>query len=168
MANNYTQTSFEFDCGSPENVTKIACWINGDATHPYPDALRDMMVGLCEEIFDGDDLAFTIADADRVEGEPHKVWLRFDESGDIEMTALILGFAMLTMSEVPDRQGFTWAETCSRPRIGEFGGGACLICRSGVKWMHTSEWLEEAIRADRLSCGIAAAQEMLDGEAARP
>lgn len=34
-----------------------------------------------------------------------------------------------------------WAETCSKLRVGEFGGGAVIVTAKKVKWMATSTWI---------------------------
>lgn len=43
--------------------------------------------------------------------------------------------------------GFQWAETCSKPRIDEFGGGWCAIFADGVQIQSTSEALSAALAA---------------------
>lgn len=42
--------------------------------------------------------------------------------------------------------GLTWAETCSKPRVGEFGGGAVFVTAKSVKWMSTGEFIVEQRR----------------------
>lgn len=37
--------------------------------------------------------------------------------------------------------GFEWAVTCSKPRVGEFGGGAVVVTNRGIRYMNTSTWL---------------------------
>ena len=44
------------------------------------------------------------------------------------------------------RWGFAYAETCSRPRLDGFGGGAIVLDLARpetVSWVHTGEWLAE-------------------------
>jgi len=44
------------------------------------------------------------------------------------------------------RWGFAYAETCSRPRLDGFGGGAIMLDLARpkiVQWVHTGEWLAE-------------------------
>jgi len=38
-----------------------------------------------------------------------------------------------------------WADTCSKPRAGEFGGGAVFITANKTKYMLTSEWIRNQI-----------------------
>ena len=37
--------------------------------------------------------------------------------------------------------GFDWAYSCSKPRVGEFGGGACFVPATDTKFYSTSEWV---------------------------
>lgn len=39
--------------------------------------------------------------------------------------------------------GFEWANTCSKPRLDAFGGGAVWITKDGFEWLSTNNWLEE-------------------------
>ena len=38
-----------------------------------------------------------------------------------------------------------WADTCSKPRAGEFGGGAAFITANDTKYMSTSDWMRQQI-----------------------
>jgi hypothetical protein len=145
MANNYTQTSFYFRCGTAENAAKVACWINGGSEHPYPADLVKSMTESVPETFDDGCLDVTIGDATVDEDQ---VWVHADVAADLELLATILAYAMDTMPEVEDRQGFQWAETCDKPRVDEFGGGACFIARGQpTRWLHTGQWLAEQAEA---------------------
>ena len=47
--------------------------------------------------------------------------------------------------------GFTYALTCSRPRLDAFGGGAHVIdlgARKSIGWTSTQEWLAAALRGE--------------------
>lgn len=47
--------------------------------------------------------------------------------------------------------GFTYALTCSRPRIDAFGGGAHVIdlgARKSIGWTSTQEWLAAVLRGE--------------------
>lgn len=39
--------------------------------------------------------------------------------------------------------GFEWADTCSKPRLDAFGGGAMFVTATEIRGMHTSRWLAE-------------------------
>lgn len=38
-----------------------------------------------------------------------------------------------------------WADTCSKPRAGEFGGGAAFITANDTKYMSTSDWIRQQV-----------------------
>ena len=44
--------------------------------------------------------------------------------------------------------GFEWATVCSRPRIGEFGGGWCAVFTDRIELESTSEPLSRALVGD--------------------
>lgn len=41
----------------------------------------------------------------------------------------------------------TWAESCSKPRIGEFGGGAAFVTADEVRWMSAHQFIDEQLAA---------------------
>ena len=41
--------------------------------------------------------------------------------------------------------GFSWSMTSTRTEAGAFGGGACVVCRDGVDWMSTGQWLLDTV-----------------------
>ncbi|WP_240339341.1 hypothetical protein [Novosphingobium sp. BW1] len=41
--------------------------------------------------------------------------------------------------------GFEWACTCSRPKLGEFGGGACAISAGGIAFKTTGAMLSDML-----------------------
>jgi hypothetical protein len=50
------------------------------------------------------------------------------------------------------RWGFQWANTCSRPRVNAFGGGAHVLdlpTRETVSWTDTNGWLARTLAAPR-------------------
>jgi hypothetical protein len=40
----------------------------------------------------------------------------------------------------------SWAETCSKPRVGDFGGGAVFVTSAGFTFLNSGEWLERQRR----------------------
>ncbi len=54
------------------------------------------------------------------------------------------------------RWGFQWANTCSRPRINAFGGGAHVLDlekRNTVAWSDTNGWLARTLAPTRRKAG---------------
>jgi hypothetical protein len=71
------------------------------------------------------------------------LYLASEESGDLEVVAAILQ-ATLRRFSLP-RVSVQWADTCSKLRSGEFGGGAVVITQSEIRWMNTNRWVAETL-----------------------
>lgn len=69
------------------------------------------------------------------------LWLYAEEYGDLDnLMALVQEF--LATFRPNDSFGLTWSEICSKPRIGEFGGGCLFITANEVKTMGSHMALE--------------------------
>ena len=75
------------------------------------------------------------------------VWVCAEECGDVEYTASLVQ-ALLRRFELDLVVGFEWANTCSRPRLDGFGGGAVAVSRRSAVWFSTDALLEKAVRAE--------------------
>ena len=62
------------------------------------------------------------------EDENDGVLFSYDENCSPEHVAKFAQ-ALLDELEIDEPFVFSWSYTCSRPRIGEFGGGACVVAR---------------------------------------
>jgi hypothetical protein len=76
-----------------------------------------------------------------------QLWLRDDVSGDPEQ---LIQFVKLCAAEfgLSGRWGFQYANTCSRPRLNAFGGGAHILdlgTGETVGWIDTDGWLTTAL-----------------------
>ncbi|WP_299566704.1 hypothetical protein [uncultured Sulfitobacter sp.] len=100
---------------------------------------------------DADDLevaGFTLVHQDAPEGST--LWIHDDENGDVEA---VIHF-VLCLAEDFDLSGlwgFEYANTCSRARLGAFGGGAHVIDlgkRTTIGWTNTNEWLAAALNGE--------------------
>ncbi|SDX66906.1 hypothetical protein [Roseicitreum antarcticum] len=100
---------------------------------------------------DADDLevaGFTLVHQDAPEG--NTLWIHDDEHGDVEA---VIRF-VLRLAEDLDLSGlwgFEYANTCSRARLGAFGGGAHVIDlgkRTTIGWTNTNEWLAAALNGE--------------------
>jgi hypothetical protein len=76
------------------------------------------------------------------------VWIYCDESGNIDLLADLLQ-EYLQRFDRDGRIGFSWAETCSKSRVGAFGGGAAFVTDSDFKVISTVDWLEKQQRSQR-------------------
>lgn len=72
----------------------------------------------------------------RFEGEGF--WVYSEESGSVDDAASVVE-ALLKATRSNKVFSIEWAETCEKPRVGEFGGGACVVTRLGAKWVNTSD-----------------------------
>jgi hypothetical protein len=76
-----------------------------------------------------------------------QLWLRDDVSGDPER---LIQFVKLCAAEfgLKGRWGFQYANTCSRPQLNSFGGGAHILdlgTGDTVGWIDTDGWLATAL-----------------------
>ena len=75
-------------------------------------------------------------------------WVSSEESGSVvDVVAVVEELLKATKSNKVF--GIEWADTCSSPRVGEFGGGACVVTRLGAKWLSPSTWVEKTAEAAR-------------------
>ena len=86
----------------------------------------------------GDGISFPEWQVDKKRGE---LWL-YSDYGAVETTA---EFVQRFIQKL--RPGhifaFEWANTCSRPIINSFGGGACVVTEDEIYWNSTSCWVSE-------------------------
>jgi len=68
------------------------------------------------------------------------LWLYTDESGNVRHVTQFVK-ALLHRFRPKDSWSMTWAEICSRPRIGEFGGGSAFVTSRGVQFHNAHQWV---------------------------
>jgi hypothetical protein len=75
----------------------------------------------------------------------HCLWIHNEEYGDLEYVAL---FVQEFLAKFRSNEYFTltWAETCSKPRISEFSGGALFVTADEIAWNGAFPWLGVKIR----------------------
>lgn len=127
MANNYVQFSVMFKLANVAQVTRA---IEIAAERP---------AGTLQE----DDLGFS------VEAEGNEIWIYAEESGNPDV---VIEYAVRLGREfkLTGLWGFTYAETCSKMRTDEFGGGAAVVnLKTGkVDYVNAHGWLHNKM------CGI--------------
>tara|TARA_B100000497_G_C7623662_1_gene374753 strand:+ start:406 stop:831 length:426 start_codon:yes stop_codon:yes gene_type:complete len=119
MANNYTSFSFQVKCPSKEAAN----------------TLEDSLASAMESADDDRWLSL-----DHAEAEDDTVWIASEEGTDLEFLADVLQ-DYLQHNDPEGSIGFTWAETCSKLRVDEFGGGAVFITHDNQVWLNTHHWL---------------------------
>ena len=117
MANNYVSFSFQVKCPSEE------------AANTLEDSLAKAM-NLDDECLN----------LEHAEAEGDAVWIAEEEGTDLEFLADVLQ-DYLQHNDPHGSIGFTWAETCSKLRVDEFGGGAVFITHDDQVWLNSYHWL---------------------------
>lgn len=150
MANYYTHFSCLLDVGSPEKAqlaldiyTRMAAE-DGDSNDP--NALWGGSLAFEVQIQDGPDSSV--------------LWISDEDGGDVDS---VIAFVLRCAEELDlsGLWGFDWANTCSRPRIDAFGGGAQVIdltARKSIGSISTQRWLSAALNGEDIDAVEALAQ----------
>ncbi len=128
MSNHYVEASFCID-----NLTEdeLAWW--------KKEGLRK-----CPEDMDPEDMEIPISSNWVI--EDNSIWFSHDESIDIDAAASVIQ-RFFKDARLNGCCGFTWSETCSKPRLDSFGGGACFITAMDIEWNSPHTWLEKKIHS---------------------
>ncbi|WP_323006420.1 hypothetical protein [Pseudorhodobacter sp.] len=100
-----------------------------------------------------DDPRFSGFDLSRQDGlESSVLWIHDEDSGDVEG---VIAFVLRLAEDLglTGLWGFEYANTCSRPRLDAFGGGAHVIdlgARTTIGWTNTNEWLAAALNGEEV------------------
>ena len=159
MANNYLQFSEVI----PQLTTQEADWLRGQlevvcvfGEHEHPEdklpsgmnrdeadwigcrAYRDMLGYDPNYGWDlGFEYQFSRNDRDKVWGR--HLWLYADESGAVDRVAHLV--QKFLKAHRPDESwSLTWAVSCSKPRVGEFGGGAVFVTAEEISWQDAHDF----------------------------
>ena len=135
MAYYFTHFSCLLDVGCPKKALRAI----------------NFFVELRDEDDQSDEPQFHGFDLSLLEGpESGVLWIRDDESGDVEAVTVFI----LRLTEELDLSGlwgFEHSNTCSRPRLDAFGGGAHVIdlgARKVIGWLNTQTWLAAALKGE--------------------
>lgn len=168
MADMYVQASFTFRCSSDEwalldEANRASAHLmrdeegeppSADFLHVFPPSNgHDLWSGYRDIFADGDfpDLGADITggplrDASDARGDLWEVW--FTGMAGFQPGAIAqLILACCKSSLAVEPFGFEWAYSCSKSRIGEFGGGWCAIIADRIEMESTSQALDAALRA---------------------
>lgn len=134
MANNYRQFSAGLSLSAEEKV-----WAEKrlDELRRTPEAENAEPVG------EDEDLARYEGRADfEWNFDPDGVCFYGEESGNVEHVA---DFVAEYLSKFhPDQcWSMTWADTCSKMRVGEFSGGAVFVTAKRVQFMEAGNWADK-------------------------
>jgi hypothetical protein len=135
MADYFTHFSCLIDVGTADKATRAL-------------ALFHDLRAADQDADDPEVAGFDLVRQDSPEGSI--LWVHDDEHGDVEA---VIRF-VLRLAEALDLSGlwgFEYANTCSRPRLGAFGGGGHVIDlgnRTTIGWTNTNEWLAAALNGE--------------------
>lgn len=117
MPNNYNQFSEIIPCGTKEQQD----WL-----------MQEIAVAV--EFDDGERVA-----ACEFEADGKDVWVYSEDQGDLDaLMDVVAAFQM--RFNITEPWTLTWAGTCSKPLIGNFGGGGVVVYKGKTHWMNTWDW----------------------------
>lgn len=145
MADYFTHFSCVLDTGDPEKALRA----------------MDILARLRAEDEEADEPQFGGFDVVLQDGPGSSaLWIHDDDQGDVEgVIAFVLRLA--EEFDLSGLWGFTYADTCSRPRLDVFGGGAHVVdlgARKSIGWISTQEWLSAALNGEDIDAVEALAQ----------
>jgi hypothetical protein len=85
---------------------------------------------------------FCTAEDDDPDRWGRHLWLSAEEGGDLDRVAHFVQ-KFLRAFRPGECWSLTWSESCSRPRVGEFGGGALFVTADDVKWQSSCSFIAE-------------------------
>lgn len=153
MANHYTQWSEYISFNNKEEADWLKDVLFLDISKYETPENEDLdNAEIVQEILSSNfGIELRIDDADNFPGferyisnDRSGVSIYAEEYGDVSVAAIILQ-AFLKKFRPNDHFSIQWADTCSKPRAGEFGGGAVFITAKKLEWMYTSNWINERI-----------------------
>ena len=124
----------------------------GEATWIGCRAYRDM------EDYDpdfGEDAGFDYSFSEEVDADRGRyLWIYSEEHGCVDRVAHLVQKFLHAFR--PERcWSLTYAGTCSKPRVGEFGGGAVFVTATDIKYCSTWGFVEEQEKRHELQKDIA-------------
>ncbi|NQT37235.1 MAG: hypothetical protein HQ581_07085, partial [Planctomycetes bacterium] len=95
----------------------------------------------------GEDAGFEYAfsEDDKDDEWGRHLWLYCEENGAADRAAHLVQ-KFLGQFRPTDSWSLTWAATCSKPRVGAFGGGAVFVTASEIKCNDAYEFVEQSTR----------------------
>jgi hypothetical protein len=143
MADNYSQTSFMVPTKNDEQRDWLVAVFGGMDRVQAGDG--SAAANLHEEVISiaiDREYDFENGYTPNWRVENDGIWVHADESIDVDLMVVILQ-AYLKKFHPNSSIGFQWADTCSKPRLDEFGGGAVYIAADDAAFMSTGHWLDE-------------------------
>lgn len=120
-----------------EQEPRLTCILTGNEGENADDCTTHDHEGLGDVLADPDQLGFAFSFE-----QDGSLWVHADESGMTENAANVVQ-AFLAKFRPDDTVGFEWANTCSRPLLDAYGGGAVFITATEIRWNGSGHWLAQ-------------------------
>lgn len=153
MANNYLQFSLSVPLKTKAELRWVAKTLGaltrlfdspGEFDEKRAGALGPLGRRIVEERWDYLDFQFSIEPTrDDAEGVA-ALWVYAEEAGQPEHVAAVLE-TFLKKFRPREAIAFSWAYTCSKLRVNEFGGGAAVVTSAGTKMLDAQSWAEDLV-----------------------
>ena len=162
MANNYTQFSEVIDGITPEEckwIELILSEVDGlmDLEDVVGRASKEgqKLLGLIDTLGVGEcdienswpgfgwEIKPITERNDKDRKGPQYLWIYSEEAGDVDHVRFFIQ-AFLRKFRPTEVFKMTWADTCSRLRVGEFSGGGLAISKDDVYWVCSEDSVNEA------------------------
>lgn len=135
MADYFTRFSCPLDVGTPDKAARAYDGFLALRNHAYAET---------EDLHCGFDLSI------QTDPSGSTLWIHDDGNGDVEV---VIRFVLRLAEDLnlTGVWGFSYALTCSRPRLEAFGGGAHVIdlgARKSIGWTSTQDWLAAALNGE--------------------
>jgi hypothetical protein len=92
----------------------------------------------------GDDVGFEYQFSEPESDHDRHLWLYSEDHAELERVAHIVQKFLKTFRP-NDSWSMTYASTCSKPRIGEFSGGALFVTASRVRFFNAGDFIEHQL-----------------------
>lgn len=76
------------------------------------------------------------------DGRRYAIWFYADEGGNLDIIAHVMQ-KFLAKFRPDDHFSMQWADTCSKLREDEFGGGAMFVTAKKAYWTNSYSWVED-------------------------
>lgn len=154
MPNYYTNFSFELELPSEDAIdyaVNLAAeadtlrWLSDEERKTKGPDFPKMLIDFV------DNWSF------EVDKEKGGIWIHTDEGG-VDAACEFVRHLLVRFS-ITDSVSFEWANTCSKPCLDAYGGGAAIITPKGIKTMSTCDWVfKQRERMKKAKPGRAGAQ----------
>lgn len=94
----------------------------------------------------GFEYSFGTDEEEDPQGWGRHLWIYAEEGGVLTRVAHLVQEFLKTFRP-KECWSVTYSETCSKPRVGEFGGGAIFVTASEIKWQSSYQFIDNERRA---------------------